>query len=323
MNYTPAQTRRHPALTVALNPEALCRDAPRAYTLPMRSADSERYDIAFSGECLEGFAEQDVRAAVGKLFKADDATLARLFSGKPQRIKRNVDRATALKYQKAMNNAGARVSISEIAAEASLVQPAAKTAPSAPASTSPPDQQPVSAPEPAPAPAPAPAPSDAAEAEATAPASNQSPDIPSVPLAMEPAGSDVLRPDERKPWEPRDVATDHLSVAASGTTLSDPAPAPTPPPVPDLTVAEVGTTLAPEAQAVDSMDLNVSSISLAPEGHDLSDCAPEQVAEVDIDLTHLQVDAAGADLLREDERTVVNASAPSTDHLVVEDLDTP
>ncbi len=285
----------------------------------MSSADSERYDIAFSGECLEGFAEQDVRAAVGKLFKADDATLARLFSGKPQRIKRNVDRATALKYQKAMNNAGARVSISEVAAEASPAQPTAQTAANATASTSPPEQQPVSAPEPTQAPAP----SDIAQAEATAPASDQSPDIQSVPLAMEPAGSDVLRPDERKPWEPRDVATDHLSVAASGTTLSDPAPAPTPPPVPDLTVAEVGTTLAPEAQAVESMDLDVSSISLAPEGHDLSDCAPEQVEEVDIDLTHLQVDAAGADLLREDERTVVKASAPSTDHLVVEDLDTP
>ncbi|MEM1404002.1 MAG: hypothetical protein AAGG55_11770 [Pseudomonadota bacterium] len=276
----------------------------------MSSADSERYDIAFSGECLEGFAEEDVRAAVGTLFKADDATLARLFSGKPQRIKRNVDRATALKYQKAMNNAGARVSISEVAAETSASQSATQPTPAATASTSPPLKEPVASPEV----------SDLTQEADSSTTSSPSSDIQAVPLNLEPVGSDVLRPDERAPWKPRDVATDHLSVAASGTILSDPAPAPTPPPVPDLTVADVGTTLAPQPKAAEALDLDVSAISLAPEGHDLSDCAPEQVPEADIDLTHLQVDAAGADLLRDDERAVVSATAPNTDHLVVEDL---
>jgi hypothetical protein len=73
------------------------------------STESEaRFNVYFAGQCLDGFAEEAVRDALGKLFKADAATLERLFSGSRQLIKRDCDRDTALTYQRAMKRVGAR-----------------------------------------------------------------------------------------------------------------------------------------------------------------------------------------------------------------------
>lgn len=74
----------------------------------------ERYDIYFRGELLEGAELAGARAALGQLFKASDATLDKLFSGKLQAIKRDCDKATALKYQTAMRKAGVKAVISAV-----------------------------------------------------------------------------------------------------------------------------------------------------------------------------------------------------------------
>jgi hypothetical protein len=68
----------------------------------------ERYNIYFAGVVLEGHDIAQVRLQLGKLFKADDLTLDKLFSGSPQMIKRNCDKSTALKYQQAMKKVGAK-----------------------------------------------------------------------------------------------------------------------------------------------------------------------------------------------------------------------
>lgn len=68
---------------------------------------AKRYNIYFSGQMHDGNDAGDVRARLGKLFKANDATLDKLFSGKPQLIKRDCDEATARKYRDAMEKAGA------------------------------------------------------------------------------------------------------------------------------------------------------------------------------------------------------------------------
>jgi hypothetical protein len=85
----------------------------------MENADSGPFDIVFAGECLDGHEVPAVRAALAKLFRADDATLARLFSGTPQRIKSAVDAETAQKYAKAMAAAGARAILRPVSAELS------------------------------------------------------------------------------------------------------------------------------------------------------------------------------------------------------------
>ena len=84
----------------------------------MSSTDSERYDVFFAGECLEGQDPQRVKEAIGRLFKADAKTLDRLFCGQRQRIKSDCDGATARRYEKALTAAGAKVSIARAAASA-------------------------------------------------------------------------------------------------------------------------------------------------------------------------------------------------------------
>ena len=41
----------------------------------------QQFEIAFSGEILPGAQLEQVKAAIARLFQADDALLARLFSG--------------------------------------------------------------------------------------------------------------------------------------------------------------------------------------------------------------------------------------------------
>ena len=74
-----------------------------AYTGPM----SDSFDIYFGGKIMDGFEEGSVRESVAKMFKANQATVEKLFSGKPQLIKRGVDRKTAIKYKTALEKAGA------------------------------------------------------------------------------------------------------------------------------------------------------------------------------------------------------------------------
>ncbi|MCP4979111.1 MAG: hypothetical protein GY935_01295, partial [Gammaproteobacteria bacterium] len=75
------------------------------------------FEVAFSGQISEGANAQEVKAKVGKIFNADDAKLAQLFSGKRIVIKKNVDQATAAKYKTALNNAGAECEISPLGSE--------------------------------------------------------------------------------------------------------------------------------------------------------------------------------------------------------------
>ena len=92
------------------------------------------YEVAFSGQISDGADIEDVKAKVGKMFNADDAKLALLFSGKRVVIKKNIDKATAAKYQSALNRAGAQCEISPpvgAPAPAAVAAPAVATAPAA------------------------------------------------------------------------------------------------------------------------------------------------------------------------------------------------
>jgi hypothetical protein len=89
------------------------------------------YEVAFSGQISEGADLDEVKAKVGKMFNADDAMLAQLFSGKRVVIKKNIDQATAAKYQSALNRAGARCEINPPLATAAPVAPAAVEKPAA------------------------------------------------------------------------------------------------------------------------------------------------------------------------------------------------
>ena len=210
----------------------------------MSSADSERYDIFFAGQCLEGRDPQAVRAALGRLFKADEPTLDRLFCGQRQRIKGGCDAATANKYRQALTAAGAKVSI---APASGRVAPAA-------AASSPP---------------------------AAAPDSGG--------LTLADAG-------------------ERLGPATAEVAALTP---------PDFDLAEVGADLGPPPSPPPPAP-DTSGLSLAREGGDLSDCAPEPAPAPALDLSHMALAEAGSDLLSEAERQRPQAAVPDTAHLSLE-----
>ena len=91
------------------------------------------FEVAFSGQISEGANLEEVKARVGKIFNADDAKLAQLFSGKRIVIKKNIDQATAAKYKTALNRAGAECEVSSSGGAVPVVQAATAAPAAAPA----------------------------------------------------------------------------------------------------------------------------------------------------------------------------------------------
>ncbi|HEY7884360.1 MAG TPA: hypothetical protein VIC08_05375 [Cellvibrionaceae bacterium] len=69
------------------------------------------YDLVFRGDIVLGHSLSDVKARMQQLFKADAAKIDALFSGRPVTLKRNMDEATAKKYQAVLSKAGAEVAL--------------------------------------------------------------------------------------------------------------------------------------------------------------------------------------------------------------------
>lgn len=267
---------------------------------------SQRYNIYYAGQVLAGHAQAEVREKLRKVFKADDATLDKLFSGKAQLLKRECDKATALKYKQAMEKAGA--------------QPIIKSAEPAPA-------------EPAPAPpAPEQATLTAAERIAAlaaaedvtyqrAPAAAQD-EMPAIDYdgEVEPVGADILRASERRPEVEQVLPDPQLALDEAGARLGQEPPAPPPAPAVDhLDMAGVGETIPnlPPRQA--PLQPDTGGIALAPEGTDFTDCAPPPAAAPAVDLTGMDMAPAGADVLEEQYRRKDDAQAPATDHIRLAD----
>lgn len=76
----------------------------------------QQFEIAFSGEIAPGAQLEQVKAAIARLFQADDALLARLFSGQRMVIKQSIDSDAAAKYQAAFQRAGAVLEVRDLTA---------------------------------------------------------------------------------------------------------------------------------------------------------------------------------------------------------------
>ncbi|MEE4145557.1 MAG: hypothetical protein V2I26_12200 [Halieaceae bacterium] len=272
-----------------------------------------RYNIYFAGQLLEGQDLAAVRARIGKLFNADAATLDKLFSGNTQLLKRDCDKATALKYKQAMEQAGALPVIKASAANTTTAAPPAPAPVPAPAKA-------MTAAEKIAAlaaaadltarprePAPAPPPADPAPAADGA-------------IALAPAGTAVLLPSERPGVVTSEVVPPDLEVMASGQRLSEQSPAAPPPPdTSHLSEGIVGELLPrlPSSAAVLAPD--TSGIQLTPDGTDLSDCAAPPQAPPALDLSGIVLAPAGADVLEQQYRNRPAPPPPATEHLKLED----
>ncbi len=177
------------------------------------------FEVAFSGQISEGANLEEVKARVGKMFNADEAKLAQLFSGKRIVIKKNIDQATAAKYKTALNRAGAECEISSPGGEAAAVRPAAATpAPAEPAAES----APVSTEyetsydgEVAPPPR-------------TDPLGISGDQIEDLAVTIAPVGSELQ--DEYKESEEPDIDLTGFDIAPVGSDLSEAKKEPDPPP---------------------------------------------------------------------------------------------
>jgi len=263
----------------------------------------KRYDIHYRGELLEGFAPQTVRNNLAKLFGADEATLARLFSGKAQLVKQDCDKSTALKYKQAMEKAGAKPLLSQAGGQA------AKPSPPASQETTQGQHQPTAAERIA---ALAAADENHFTASSAPPSSEQEPADTAGAISLAPEGTAVLREEERTIAETREVDVSGISLAASGEDLSKPAAAPPPPPdTSHISVAEVGATIPTLEDNTPLLNPNTSHIDLCPEGTDFSDCQRE-IEPVDVNTDGLSLDEPGKRLQEEKKETT---TAPDTSHI--------
>lgn len=257
------------------------------------------YNIFFAGEVMEGRDPGAVREALGQLFKADKATLDKLFSGKAQSIKRNCDKATALKYKQAMEKAGARPLIKQ---------------------ADPPAERPLTAAEKIAALAAAPdtgtyTDDSVASEQAQTPEEKDEGDFD-----IAEAGADVLKPEERRKPVEADIDTGHLDVGGSADRLSEePPPPPAPPDTSHLSMGEVGDDIPVLDNGIEPLSPDTDALSLSPEGTDFSDCAPPEPVPPAVDLSAIELAPEGSDVLEEKFRRSEQGAAPETDHIALED----
>lgn len=78
----------------------------------MTQSDALLFDIIFRGDIMPGHQLPDVKKKLAQLFKADEKKINALFSGAAIPLKKNLEKASAEKYQTVLRQAGADVQIS-------------------------------------------------------------------------------------------------------------------------------------------------------------------------------------------------------------------
>ena len=282
---------------------------------------STRYNIYYAGQLLEGEQLETVRPRLAKLFNADQQTLDRLFSGKAQLLKRDCDKATALKYKQAMERAGAlpliRASEGEGASARADQQKAA--APAKPREQA--RENPGTAAERIAALAAA---ADAREAAGETPPAGE----PSAKAAetetggvgLAPVGADVLREEERAVTAAAEIDTSGLDLDDQGQRLSpEPKQAPPAPDTSHLEMGAVGDEIPTLPRYEAGLSPDIEGLELSPSGTDFADCAAPPVEAPQVDLSALDLAPAGSDVLEEAYRNRPPPEAPTTDHITLEE----
>lgn len=162
------------------------------------------YQLVFSGEILKGQHRGVVKRRLRELLNLSEAQVEKLFNGEPAIVKRNIDEATAKKYQEEFKKAGAKLQ----------VVPVEEAAEAAAAGTGPDESQ---APD-----------VDVADVGATM--ANESEEVPDADFEVAEVGSDML-------IEPAVVVAPEINVdfdvAEVGADIGDRDDRP-PPPAPDV-----------------------------------------------------------------------------------------
>ncbi|WP_101756956.1 hypothetical protein [Oceanicoccus sp. KOV_DT_Chl] len=245
--------------------------------------DHPLYDIYFTGQLVEGTDVETAKINVAKLFKSTPEKMAKLFTGKPQALKRGVDKAGALKYKAALHQAGLLVAVKTQQAAA-----AANTASATPA-----------------------APVQAQTESTTQPQAEEDWSLAAV-------GSDVLKQSEKSQPVENNVDTSAIKMVSA---FMEPEAIPTapPPPPPDtshISVATVGEDLLVEKpDSPPPLPLDIDDITLAPAGSELEQI-PSDLPPLNPDTSAISMAEPGADIL-EGQTKPEPPPAPDTTHLSI------
>ena len=263
---------------------------------------TKRYNVYYAGQVLGGADPAVVRQNLGRLFKADEQTLDKLFSGDVQLLKRDCDEPTAQKYKAAMERAGAQPILRTLQDEGAVGQGAAER---------PAEKAQADAPRGMSAAEKIPAPQEQPEAPAYA---------DEIGLLMEPVGSDILRDNERATPPSVSVDVSALAVDNGAQRLSDEPPPP--PPAPDtsqLDMGEVGDSIPNLPSSAVPLDPDTSALDLDPAQTGFEDCAVPPPPPPQLDLSGLDLAETGSDVLEEQYRRRETPPPPPTDHLSLDD----
>lgn len=256
----------------------------------------KRFNIIFKGEIVGGADEATVKANVAKLFKANDKVLARLFSGEPVAIKKDVDKAGAMKYRALMKKAGAICYAQDPgaplesagAAQAKQTQTVVAQPNQSPSQTTKSDSPGAQNTDTSSDETWSLAPAGSVLVEPKAIEGVEIPDIDSITLA--PVGADVLENPEPVSFEELpDVSG--IDLAPVGADVADPVEQELVemPDVGAIDLAPVGADVADPVEKDEPPPPDVSNISLAPVGADVTDPEPEK-PEPDVDISHIKLD---------------------------------
>ncbi len=246
--------------------------------------DQPLYDIIFTGQLVEGIETDTAKNNLATLFKTTPANVEKIFNGKPQPLKRGVDKPQALKYKAALHKAGLLVAFK------------AHQAPdqAAPAAANPAPPTDINQPEPAPAAA-----------------------IAEDDWSLAPTGSDLLKANERQ--QTPDIEVDTSNIKMVSAFMEPEAEVKEVPPAPDtahISVAAAGEDLLTEKpEAPPPLPLDLDAITLAPPGSDLEQL-DESLPPLDPDTSNISIADVGADIL-EGQVKEAPPAAPNTDHISV------
>ncbi|QGX40412.1 hypothetical protein [Permianibacter aggregans] len=196
------------------------------------------FEVIFDGRIMPGRDPHEVKAQVGRLFKASPEVIERLFSGNAISIKKDLDYAAALRYVSVMKEAGALARLKQQEGAVAPVKKGSETWTLAPAG-------------------------ETLGGLKSAPPIPRQVDLSQYTLA--PVGADVGEKRELTAVDVGDLS--EFSIAEVGATLGTPReyiPLPEPD-ISDLSIAEVGATLV-EPSDKPAANVEVPDFGLAEVG---------------------------------------------------------
>jgi hypothetical protein len=247
------------------------------------------YDIYSSGELVNDANPAETSAALARLFKTSEDKIAHLIAGKPQLIKRRVEKTEALRYKATLHQAGLLVSVklSESAPEAMSASTAiSQTTESTPAT---PDQK---------------NPVQTAQVQTS-----------HYDFTIAPAGSEILHADEKQLTEARVIDTSAIKLApVSFMTETATAPSTPAPDTSHLSLAEVGSILGNSDDQPPLPAPDISHISVAEVGAPLDELKPAVIL-LNPDTSRLSIAETGVDLIPAEYHKPAPPPPPMTDHI--------